>query len=116
MEEAKLLHKRKLENLNEGRRRVKIKKLLGDETKAARFKLLRALAYEYMKMKFHGLCHNCHKFVEREDFSLEHIIPWMNSFDPKRFFYDVQNLTISHISCNAKRLNFIKKPKDNSKT
>ncbi len=36
-----------------------------------------------------------------EDFSIEHIEPWMSAEDPVEAFFDLDNIAFSHITCNV---------------
>jgi hypothetical protein len=40
--------------------------------------------------------------MTRETFSVEHKVAWLNSEDPLRFFFDLENIDYSHISCNIR--------------
>lgn len=47
-------------------------------------------------------CHQCGKQIEKvEDFSVEHIIPWLYSENPEELFFDIDNISFSHFSCNS---------------
>ncbi len=39
--------------------------------------------------------------MSRETFSIEHIVPWLDSDDPKGLFFDLNNIAFSHLSCNV---------------
>lgn len=43
--------------------------------------------------------------MSRETFSIEHKIPWLDSEDPTGLFFNLDNISFSHKSCNyeAKR-------------
>lgn len=48
-------------------------------------------------------CFRCNKQIETvNDFSVEHKIAWLDSPDPINLFFDLQNITFSHLSCNVK--------------
>ena len=47
------------------------------------------------------LCHRCGKPLDRATFSIEHVVPWLNSEDPLRLFFDQSNIAFSHLSCNS---------------
>lgn len=45
-------------------------------------------------------CFRCGKQMTREDFSIEHKIPWLDSEDPVKMFFDLDNIAFSHKRCN----------------
>ncbi len=46
-------------------------------------------------------CIRCGKQISNpEDLSLDHIIPWLDSSDPKSLFFDPENVRFSHAKCN----------------
>ena len=54
-------------------------------------------------------CYQCGSKIEHiADFSVEHKQAWQEQDDPKSFFFDLQNVAFSHLSCNvgaAKKVN-----------
>ena len=48
-------------------------------------------------------CLKCSKKIQEEDFSIDHIIDWMDSSEPKRLFFDLNNIRFSHRKCNKRR-------------
>lgn len=48
-------------------------------------------------------CYWCGKEMTRDSFSIEHKVPWFNSEDPKKLFFDLNNISFSHLSCNTLR-------------
>ena len=48
-------------------------------------------------------CFQCGGKIEnKEDLSVEHKIPWLDSEDPKALFFDLDNVAFSHLTCNVK--------------
>ena len=45
-------------------------------------------------------CFQCGNDLVRDDFSIEHKIPWLDSEDPVGLFFDLENIAFSHKSCN----------------
>lgn len=45
-------------------------------------------------------CYHCNKEMSREDFSIEHIKPWLDSEDPVKLYFDLNNISFSHLKCN----------------
>jgi len=39
--------------------------------------------------------------MSRETFSIEHVIPWLDSEDPVKLFFDLDNISFSHLKCNV---------------
>lgn len=46
-------------------------------------------------------CHHCGGSLDRDNFSIEHKTPWLDSEDPVGLFFDLDNITFSHLSCNS---------------
>ena len=50
-----------------------------------------------------NLCHQCGEKIESvETFSIEHKTPWQTASDPIAAFFDVENISFSHLLCNIK--------------
>lgn len=47
-------------------------------------------------------CFRCGKDLNREDFSIDHKISWLDSEDPVGLFFDLNNIAFSHHGCNAR--------------
>lgn len=45
-------------------------------------------------------CHKCGEVIERRSFSIEHKIPWIDSEEPSKLFFDLDNIAFSHLKCN----------------
>ena len=45
-------------------------------------------------------CFRCGESLDRESFSIEHKIPWLDSENPKKMFFSLENIAFSHRSCN----------------
>lgn len=49
------------------------------------------------------ICHQCGNKIETvKEFSIEHIVPWLHSEDPKTTFFSLENIAFSHFLCNVK--------------
>lgn len=46
-------------------------------------------------------CHRCGESMTENDFSIDHIEDWLDSEDPQGKFFDVENITFSHLGCNV---------------
>ena len=67
----------------------------------ASHRLVKDLLFEFAIRRCNIKCHRCMESVGREDFSVEHIKPWLDSENPRGLFFDLDNVTFSHLSCNA---------------
>lgn len=47
-------------------------------------------------------CFQCGEKMSRENFSVEHKVPWLDSEDPLFLFFDQENISFSHHLCNLK--------------
>lgn len=77
----------------------KKKNQLGMNPSTANYRLLRDLLF--YKIKDQG-CFRCGEKMTREDFTVEHVKPWLDSDDPIKNFFDIDNISYSHHSCNAR--------------
>ena len=73
---------------------------LGMNPSTASQRLQRDLLYEYGVVEAQTRCFHCGDFISREDFSIEHITPWLDSDDPVGLYFDLNNITFSHQRCN----------------
>ena len=47
-------------------------------------------------------CYRCNKKIEKiEELSIEHKIPWLHSEQAIELFFDLDNISFSHLSCNS---------------
>ena len=72
---------------------------LGMNPSTASGRLIKDLLFKFVKDAGH-VCHQCNKPMAREDFSIEHKTPWLDSEDPVKLFFDLNNIAFSHKSCN----------------
>lgn len=75
-------------------------KQLGMNPGTASHRLVKDLLYDFVIKAGHK-CHRCGKEMDRENFSIEHIEPWLHSPDPVALFFDISNIAYSHLRCNA---------------
>ena len=45
-------------------------------------------------------CCKCGNKMTRETFSIEHKIPWLDSENPVELYFNLENISFSHLSCN----------------
>ena len=78
----------------------KAERVLGVNAGTARNRLVKDTLFRLAVAAGHK-CYRCGGELDRQTFSIEHITPWLNSDDPVRLFYDQDNITFSHLSCNS---------------
>lgn len=91
---------------------------LGMNHSTANGRLNRDLLWNFVKSTGADLCCKCSKPMCRDTFSVEHVIPWLDSEDPVGLFFDISNIKYSHIRCNisdARRVKKYETPDDRNK-
>lgn len=74
---------------------------LGMNPSTASHRLIKDLLYYYGVDQTDTVCFHCGKFMSREEFSIEHKTPWLDSDNPVGLYFDLENVTFSHLSCNS---------------
>lgn len=77
----------------------KKKEQLGMNPSTASGKLLKDLLFGFVS-KAGLVCYRCGLPMLRENFSVEHKIPWLDSEDPIGLFFNPENIAYSHLVCN----------------
>lgn len=78
---------------------------LGLHKSSAQRKLVRILLFEYVKNSGDNFCWQCgEEITELDKFSIEHKKPWSCAEDPKQAYFDLDNVTFSHLSCNSQKI------------
>lgn len=72
---------------------------LGMNAGTASYRLAKDLLFKFLTDAGH-VCYRCGESMERKDFSIEHKTPWLDSEDPQKLFFDLNNIAFSHKSCN----------------
>jgi hypothetical protein len=86
-----------METNNEKRSR-----LLGQPYGTATSKLRKMLLFQSVKMLGADRCYRCENpIVNIDEFSIEHMISWQGAANPREAFFDLSNITYSHLSCNV---------------
>lgn len=67
----------------------------------AQGRLLRDILFDFV-MKEDITCFHCQEELTRETFSIEHKEPWLDSENPVDMFFDIENISYSHLSCNTR--------------
>lgn len=75
---------------------------LGMNPSTASNRLVKDILYSFIVGTGFDLCCKCGDFMSREDFSVEHIDPWLDSDNPVDMYFDLKNVSFSHLSCNVK--------------
>lgn len=78
----------------------KKKAQLGMNPSTASGRLLKDILFELVGKTGQKDCHRCGEELTRETFSIEHIVPWLDSEDPVGLYFDLDNISFSHQACN----------------
>lgn len=74
---------------------------LGESLGAASNRLIKDLLFKLAIETGHR-CHQCGEALTRDQFSIEHKTPWLDSDDPIKNFFDLENIAFSHRRCNIR--------------
>ncbi len=81
----------------------KRKEQLGIYIGTAQRRLMKLLLFKYIKKAGENYCCRCLQEIKSsDDMSMDHLKDWMNSIDPERLFFDLDNIAFSHLNCNCK--------------
>lgn len=83
------------------------KKQLGMEPSKARYQLIKMIVYDFI-CKEHIVCYRCKSEMSLDDYSIEHKKPWLHSENPLELYFDLANVTFSHLQCNVEARRHIK--------
>jgi hypothetical protein len=89
---------------------------LGCKLGTATHRLRKLVLFDLVvKLDLH-VCYRCGKMIEGvEELSLDHKTPWLDSKNPKKLFFDLDNIGFSHVRCNTNaRRKFWRKTASNS--
>jgi len=76
--------------------------LLGMPVGTAAHRLRKNIMFTMAQKLGEDLCFRCGCQIETvEEFSVEHKESWQNSADPIAAFFDLENISFSHHSCNS---------------
>lgn len=80
----------------------KKKDQLGIDHGTASSRLRKMVLFSLLKQYKLNYCFQCSSEIETEtELTIEHKIPWLDSEDPKKLFFDLDNVAFSHHSCNV---------------
>lgn len=75
---------------------------LGMPIGTASNKLKKEVLFSLLKKLGEDVCFQCNEKIENSDsLSIEHKIPYLDSDDPKKLFFDLDNISFSHLTCNV---------------
>ena len=75
---------------------------LGMNNSTAAHRLRKDIMFKLLAKLEENICYQCKKSIESaNDLSVEHKIPWLDSEDPVKLFFDLDNIAFSHLSCNT---------------
>lgn len=77
------------------------KSQLGMNPSTASARLVKDILWKFIRQSGEDTCYKCNKPMTRETFSIEHKTPWLNSEDPQGLFFDLDNISFSHLRCNV---------------
>lgn len=75
---------------------------LGMNPSTASGRLVKDLLWNFIVRCDEDSCSKCGEKMSRETFSVEHVRPWLDSENPLERFFDLENITFSHLDCNVK--------------
>lgn len=89
--------------MNKNERSSKKKSIqLGMSHGTASHRLKKNVLFDLLKQLKKNVCYRCNREIEIvSDLSIDHKEPWLNSGDPKGKFFDLDNISFSHLSCNC---------------
>lgn len=90
---------------------------LGISISKARNLLLRMVLFDAVRKLKRDTCFRCGETINTvEELSLDHKKPWLDSDDPFTTYFDLDNITFSHNSCNSRagrKVNIFQQGTDN---
>jgi hypothetical protein len=78
----------------------KKKEQLGMNPSTASGRLVKDVLWSLIVQTKQDVCCKCKQSMTRETFSIEHVKPWLDSNDPVGLYFDLDNISFSHLSCN----------------
>lgn len=76
-------------------------KQLGINPSTAAGRLVKDILYKFVVETGNNECFQCGEDMSRDTFSIEHKEPWLDSHDPVGLYFDLDNISFSHRSCNS---------------
>lgn len=73
---------------------------LGMNPSTAAGRLTKDILWSLVVKTGQSACCKCGEPMSRETFSIEHVTPWLDSEDPVGLYFDLENVSFSHLRCN----------------
>lgn len=73
---------------------------LGMNPSTASNRLVKDILWDFILKSNQNYCYHCKGSMTRDNFSIEHKIPWLDSECPVDLFFDLNNISFSHHKCN----------------
>ena len=73
---------------------------LGMSQGTASNRLVKDILWHLILQTKQNVCFHCQKPMCRATFSIEHKVPWLDSENPSKVFFDLNNITFAHLKCN----------------
>ena len=75
---------------------------LGMSIGMATHKLRKAIMFDLVKKAGIDRCYRCgEQILDIDNFSIEHKERWLDSENPQKLFFDLNNIAFSHLGCNS---------------
>lgn len=74
---------------------------LGMNPSTAQHRLVKDILYKLVVATNQNDCFICGSPMSRDTFSIEHKEAWLDSEDPVKNFFDLENISFSHLACNV---------------
>jgi len=78
-----------------------MKEQLGMNPSTASNRLVKDLLFDFVVKAGKDTCFRCGEKVTRETLSIEHKEAWLDSSDPVKNFFSLDNIAYSHLACNT---------------
>ena len=80
----------------------KKKMQLGMNPSTASGRLVKDILWSLITETNKNICYKCNEVMCRKTFSVEHKEPWLDSLDPLKLYFDLDNIAFTHLRCNIK--------------
>lgn len=81
--------------------KTKKKEQLGMDPGTASYRLIKDILWDFICKSGQSTCCKCQFPMSRDTFSVEHLDPWLDSVDPVGLYFDLGNISFSHLKCNV---------------
>lgn len=73
---------------------------LGMNPSTAYGRLVKDIIWNFVEKTGYSDCCKCGLPMTRDTFSIEHVVPWLDSENPIALYFDLNNIDFSHMKCN----------------